>query len=238
MSAAPIRIALIVPFLDEAARLPVLLASLAAQERPPDRLVLVDDGSTDGSASIAAGFAAAHPYALLLRRPPRPPEQDRMARAHEWRAFTWGLARLDDPWDVVAKLDADLQLAPDLLGELERRFAADERLGIAGAYVAHRLPNGRLVRQRCPADHVEGQNRFYRRAGWAAYAYGADPVHLLASGMARMRDRPALACGVAYLGGYAAAALRREPRAEPQVRALVRREERARLIALARGVRR
>ena len=79
-----LRIALIVPFLDEAAHLPVLLDSLAAQARRPDRVLLVDDGSTDGSASIAAGFAAAHPYAQLLRRPPRPPEQDRMARAHEW----------------------------------------------------------------------------------------------------------------------------------------------------------
>jgi biofilm PGA synthesis N-glycosyltransferase PgaC len=291
-----LRIALIVPFLDEASHLPVLLDSLAAQERRPDRLLLVDDGSTDGSASIAAGFAAVHPYAQMLRRPPRPPEPDRMARAHEWRAFTWGLAQLDGSWDVVAKLDADLRLVPDLLAELERRFVADERLGIAGAYVSQSLRDGRLVRQRCPADHVEGQNRFYRRAcltaispvppilgwdtideararlhgwrtrsfelpggdlvhmrrmgshdgvlrgyrraGWAAYAYGADPVHLLASGVARMRDRPAVACGVAYLGGYAAAALRREARAEPQVRALIRREQRARLLAVARGSRR
>src|SRR3954451_7815089 len=164
MTCARLRIAVIVPFLNEADHLPVLLDSLAAQERRPDRLLLVDDGSEDGSASIAAGFVAAHPYARLLRRPPRGSQADRMARANEWRAFTWALERLDEPWDVVAKLDADLQLAPDLLAEIERRVAADDRLGVAGAYVAHRLADGRLIRQRCPRGHVEGQNRFYRRA--------------------------------------------------------------------------
>jgi biofilm PGA synthesis N-glycosyltransferase PgaC len=296
MTPARPRIAVVVPFKDEAAHLPTLLDSLAAQTRRPDHVVLVDDGSIDGSASIAAGFAAGHPYALMLRRPPRPSGRDRMTGAHEWRAFAWAVEQLGEPWDIVAKLDADLRLSPGLLAEIGRRFAHDERLGIAGAYVSQREADGRLVRQRCPAGHVEGQNRFYRRAcleaispvpailgwdtideararlagwrtgsfalatgdivhlrrmgshdgvlrgyrraGWAAYAYGADPLHVAASGAARLRDRPFAACGLAYLAGYAAAAWRREPRAEPCVRTLVRHEQRARLIALARGAER
>ena len=283
----------VVPFLDEAEHLPVLLESLAAQQRPPDRVVLVDDGSSDGSGVIAERFAEAHPQARVVRRPRRARERDRMARAHEWRAFTWGLAQVSEPWDVAAKLDADLRLAPDLLAEMERRFLADPWLGIAGAYLAEPLADGRLRRQRCAPGHVEGPNRFYRRAcleaispvppilgwdtidevrarmrgwrtqsfalphgdvvhlrrvgshdgtlrgyrraGWAAYAYGTHPLHLLASAAARLRDRPLVACGAAYLGGYAAAALRGEPRAEPEARARLRREQRARLSALARG---
>ena len=283
----------IVPFLNEAEHLPVLLESLAAQRRPPDRVILVDDGSSDRSGVIAERFAAAHPQARVLRRPQRAQERDRMVRAHEWRAFTWGLAELSEPWEVAVKLDADLRLAPDLLAEMERRFLADPSLGIAGAYLAEPLPDGRLRRQRCAPGHVEGPNRFYRRAcleaiapvppilgwdttdevrarmhgwrtqsfplphgdvvhlrrmgsrdgtlrgyrraGWAAYAYGAHPLHLLASAAVRLRDRPLMACGAAYLTGYVAAALRGEPRAEPHVRAHLRTEQRARLLALARG---
>src|SRR3954452_14871015 len=97
MTCARLRIAVIVPFLNEADHLPVLLDSLAAQERRPDRLLLVDDGSEDGSASIAAGFVPAHPYARLLRRPPRGSEPDRMARANEWRGVTWGVRRAARP---------------------------------------------------------------------------------------------------------------------------------------------
>jgi biofilm PGA synthesis N-glycosyltransferase PgaC len=288
-----LRIAVVVPFLDEEDLLPTLLASIARQQRPPDVLLLVDDGSSDGSTAVAARFARAHPYARLLRRPRRPAERDRMARAHEWRAFAWGLRRLGDAWDVVAKLDADLWLAPDLLAEVERRFVAEPDLGIVGAFLHERLPDGRMHLQRCPPTHVEGPNRFYRRecledvspvpailgwdtidevrarmhgwrtrsihtregrvvhlrrvgshdgvlrgyrrAGWAAYAYGAHPLYVLASAAVRLRDRPLLACGVSYLAGYAAAAVRREPRAEPAARAWLRREQRARVAALLGG---
>jgi poly-beta-1,6-N-acetyl-D-glucosamine synthase len=292
MTRERLRMAVVVPFLNEEDHLPILLDSLAGQERAPDLLLLVDDGSDDRSAAIARRFAGEHRYARLLQRPRRRPERDRMARAHEWRAFTWGLAQVAEPWDVVAKLDADLRLAPGLLAEMERRFFADARLGMAGAYLSQPVADGRLVRQRCAPGHVEGPNRFYRRAcleaispvppilgwdtidevrarmhgwetrsfevrgevvhlrrvgsydgllrgyrraGWAAYAYGAHPLYVLGSASARLRDRPLVACGAAYLGGYAAAALRGEPRAEPAVRARLRREQRARLSALARG---
>lgn len=292
MTRERLRLTVVVPFLNEEDHLPILLDSLAAQERAPDQLVLVDDGSVDRSAAIARRFAGEHRYARVLQRRRRRPERDRMARAHEWRAFTWGLEQVAEPWDVAAKLDADLRLAPGLLAEMERRFLADPRLGVAGARLSQPTSDGRLVPQRCAPGHVEGPNRFYRRAcleaispippilgwdtideararmrgwetrsfevcgdvvhlrrvgsydgvlrgyrraGWAAYAYGAQPLHLLASAAARLRDRPLLACGAAYLGGYVAAALRNEPRAEPETRAWLRREQRLRLRVLARG---
>jgi poly-beta-1,6-N-acetyl-D-glucosamine synthase len=293
VSPTRLRIALVVPILNEEEHLPVLLESLAAQRRLPDALVMVDDGSEDRSAEIAGRFADSRRWARLLRRPPRRPERDRMARAHEWRAFAWGLEQVTEPWDVAAKLDADLRLAPGLLEEMEDHFLAEPRLGMAGAYLVQPLADGRLAPQRCAPGHVEGPARFYRRAcleaispipailgwdtidevrarargwetrsfkirrgevvhlrrvgsydgvlrgyrraGWAAYAYGAHPLHLVASAAARLGDPPPLACGAAYLGGYVAAALRGEPRAEPEVRARVRGEQRARLIALARG---
>jgi CDP-glycerol glycerophosphotransferase len=56
--ARAVRIALVMPFLGEEAFLPRALASVAAQTRGPDCLVLVDDGSSDRSHEIAASFAA------------------------------------------------------------------------------------------------------------------------------------------------------------------------------------
>jgi glycosyltransferase involved in cell wall biosynthesis len=84
---ATVRLAVVVPFLDEERLLPVLLESIAAQERPPERLLLVDDGSRDGSAALAEAFAARRPYAAALRRPTRDAGADRLAGAHELRAF-------------------------------------------------------------------------------------------------------------------------------------------------------
>ena len=286
-------IGLIVPFLNEERYLGTLLESIAAQERLPDRLLLVDDGSSDGSFAIAREFAAAHPFATALRRPPRPPERDRLATAAELVAFKWGLERLEEPWDVVAKLDADLRLTPDTLATLERELEADRKLGLVGPYLSYLGRRGRPVRERFSPGHVGGTVKFYRRAcfehisplppilgwdtidevrarmrGWStrsvelaagdplhlrpmgshdgtlrgyrrwglcAYAYGAHPAHVLLSAAVRLRYRPVLLGGVSYLAGWAMAALRGAPRAEPELRAFVRREQLRRIRGLASG---
>jgi poly-beta-1,6-N-acetyl-D-glucosamine synthase len=158
-----LRLALVVPFLDEETHLPELLASIAAQRRPPDRLLLVDDGSRDASPALAAAFAAEHRYATALTRPPRRAEGDRLAGAHELRAFIWGIDELGDDWDVVAKLDADLRLAPGTLASMEHRFEADPRLGVAGPRLLSLDDAGRDVSHRTRPEHVEGAVKFYRR---------------------------------------------------------------------------
>lgn len=279
-------IVVIVPFLDEEAYIGTFLDSIAAQERLPDRLLLIDDGSTDRSPAIAQSFVDQHHWAELHPRPSRVIGGDRLAGGSAVRAFEWGLDRAGGDWDVAAKMDADLRLTCDLLFEIERRFAADPRLGMAGPYLSVRL-DGALVRQRCPADHVEGPAKFYRREcyeeigplphvlgwdtideirarmnGWrtqsfampagdpehlrpmgahdglgrgfrrwgaCAYAYGEHPLHVLLIGLQKSRDRPRLVGGVNYVLGWALAGLRRMPRAEPELRAFVRRDQMRRI---------
>lgn len=277
------RLVAVVPILDEARRLPTLLASIAAQTRPPDRLLLVDDGSSDASPALAEAYARAHPYATALRRPARRIGSDRLADAGEMRAFAWALETLDEPWDVAAKLDADLQLAPRTLASIEARFRADDRLGIAGPPLVSLDEAGRDVSHRTRPEHVEGATKFYRRAclddigpippilgwdtideirarmrGWrtaggapgeepvvhlrpmgahdglargfrrwgaCAYGYGEHPLHVLLIALRRTRERPVVLGGASYLAGWAMAGVRRAPRAEPELRAYVRRDQ-------------
>jgi glycosyltransferase involved in cell wall biosynthesis len=164
------RILAIVPFLNEAEFLSTFLESVAAQTRRPDRLVLVDDGSADGSTAIAVGFAASHRFAVAVQRPPRPPRRDRLATADEFKAFLWALESIDEPWDVVAKLDGDLQLNPETIAEIERQFALDDRLGMAGSYLSEEDESGARVRLRIRAVHVHGATKFYRRECWEEIA--------------------------------------------------------------------
>ncbi len=287
------RIAVVIPFLDEERHLGDVLAALAEQTRTPDELVLVDDGSSDASPAIAARFAARFPWVRLLHRPPRAPEPDRMLRAHDLRAFQCGVEGATIHWDVAGKLDADVRLPTDALAELERRFELEPRLGIAGTFLAESAPDGRPRRHRCPPEHVEGATAFYRRecweeiaplpailgwdtidevrarmAGWrtesfampsgdplhlrrtgsqdgilrgfrraglAAYAYGAHPLHVLAAAAARAGDRPRGLCALNYLAGWAVAGVRRVPRAEPEARLYMRRENVRRLRSLVAG---
>lgn len=157
------RLVIVVPFLNEEAYLGTLLDSISRQSRPPHRLLLVDDGSSDGSLRLARQFADHHEYATVLARPPRQTSRDRLAQAAELVAFCWAVDQLDNSWDVVAKVDADLRLTPLCFENLEARLEEDHRLGIAGAYLSVVGPDGRAIRERCPPHHVRGATKFYRR---------------------------------------------------------------------------
>lgn len=154
---------MVVAFLNERDYLPRFLSSVHAQTRHPDLLVLVDDGSDDGSYALAQAFAQEHPYALALRRPRRPTERDRLATAAELKAFDWGRTQIDIAYDVIAKLDADLELEPSHFAEILSLFKRHPDIGLAGAYLSTQLPDGTLMREEHPPDHVRGPNKFYRR---------------------------------------------------------------------------
>jgi biofilm PGA synthesis N-glycosyltransferase PgaC len=184
------RCVVVVPLLNEEAHLPAFLASLDAQTRRPDHAVLVDDGSTDASPALCDAFAAEREWVTVLRRPPRPPQRDRLAQAPELAAFLWGVEQLREPWDVVAKMDADLDLAPDHFAAVLAAFEADPGLGMAGVYLSVVELDGVLRTERHPPEHVRGPTRFYRRACFEAIAPipvilgwdGADEVRARARG--------------------------------------------------------
>ena len=106
------RISVVVPIYNVEAYLAACLDSLGAQEVDDLEVVMVDDGSTDGSAAIAAGFAARDPRFRLLRQ----------ANGGLSRARNTGVDAATG--EYLAFLDSDDVLAPDayarLLGVLER----------------------------------------------------------------------------------------------------------------------
>ena len=153
----------VIPFLNEHRHLQVFLDSLDAQERRPDLAVLVDDGSSDGSGEIAETFAAAREWVRVLYRPPRPAARDRLDRAPELAAFLWAVDQLEAPFDVIAKMDADLQLSPKAFRTVLDALAADRRLGIAGIFLTAVAPDGSAYVEDQRAEHVRGATRFYRR---------------------------------------------------------------------------
>jgi poly-beta-1,6-N-acetyl-D-glucosamine synthase len=157
------KLAVVTSFLNEAQHLPTFLSSIAAQTQPPEQMLLVDDGSRDSSFEIATAFAREHSWAKALRLPLKPPSRDRLVSAEELLAFQYGLEHVQEPWDVVAKLDADLQLDTALFEAVRQLFVTRPRLGITGPYLSTLQGEGSLRRDRHPAKHVRGATKFYRR---------------------------------------------------------------------------
>ncbi|UOW01255.1 glycosyltransferase family A protein [Agrococcus sp. SCSIO52902] len=111
------RISVVIPVRDDAIALEGCLAALARQSRAPDEILVVDSGSTDGSAEVAARHGA---RVLAVRAPGIPGAT---------------AAALDAAvGDVLARLDADTVPPPQWVGRIEAAFAADPQLdAISGA---------------------------------------------------------------------------------------------------------
>ena len=60
------KVAVVIPSYNHAAYIRSALESVLAQTLVPERIVVVDDGSTDHSLELLRAFAAAHPQVLLL----------------------------------------------------------------------------------------------------------------------------------------------------------------------------
>jgi chlorobactene glucosyltransferase len=107
-SAAP-RIAVIVPARNEAANIGRCVASLSAQEYPPDRLALivVDDDSSDDTAAIVTGLAKRDRRIMLTHTPPLP--SGWKGKVH---ACCVGFAAAPHDAQWLCFLDADMQAAP------------------------------------------------------------------------------------------------------------------------------
>jgi len=120
---------LITPAHNEERFITKTLGSMAAQTLLPERWIIVNDGSTDKTADIAASYAQRFPWIQLVHRSPR---LDRHfgAKVH---AFNAGLEHVQSvPFEVIGNLDADLSFEPDYLEFLIGKFAEDPRLGVAG----------------------------------------------------------------------------------------------------------
>lgn len=161
-----LKLAVAVIFLNEERFLPGLLESIVSQTRLPDRLLLVDDGSEDASTAIARAFCERHAFAELLQRPQRQRERDRLVTAEVLRAFQWAVSQLRGGYDVIAKLDADLELTPAFFERVMGALEADPELGITGTSLRVPAAGGTWRRERSSIWHIRGATKFYR---WECY---------------------------------------------------------------------
>jgi len=165
MTRAGTKYVVITPVRNEQAYLGSTIESMLSQTVPPAEWIIVNDGSTDSTGRIIDDLANRCPWVRAIHREDR---GYRKSGGGVVEAFDDGYsAVLSRQWDFIVKLDGDLAFGPDYFDRCFQHFAREPELGVAGGIIEH-IEHGRRCVENCPAFHVRGATKIYRRACWEA----------------------------------------------------------------------
>ena len=154
------RYAVVTPVRDEEENLARLAECLTTQTLLPERWIIVDNGSSDGTDQLARRLAATYPWVTAASAPG---EATPVPGAPIVRAFHAGLAQVHEYVDVIVKVDADISIDRAHFETLVTAFDDDPTLGIAGGHCYEREGDEWLP-AKSNGNHVRGAVRAYRRA--------------------------------------------------------------------------
>jgi GT2 family glycosyltransferase len=110
------------------------LDALLAQTRPPDRVIVIENGSGDDSAEqIRAAYPQVEVIAIEENRGPLPGNNRAIREALEGRA------------DAMLMMCDDSKLAPDALERLAERMEQKPSLGAVGPLTTYQIPDGKRM---------------------------------------------------------------------------------------------
>jgi biofilm PGA synthesis N-glycosyltransferase PgaC len=157
-----VKYCIITPTRDEEKFIRRTIESVLRQTILPQEWIIVDDGSTDGTASIVDQYVQQHSWIRLLRR------VDRGYRATgggvEPFLAAYPLLTSGD-WEFLVNLDGDLIFDNDYFEKCFQYFRQIPALGIGGGTIYNKVAN-ELQLERSPAFHVRGATKIYRRSCW------------------------------------------------------------------------
>lgn len=150
----------IIPAHNEEAFIAQTLQSIAAQTVLPAKVVVVNDNSTDSTATICAGFALQYSWLSVIEKSS---DAIHLPGSKVIQAFLAGFETVDANYDVIVKLDADLILPPDYFETILAEFAKDAKVGMAGGFAYIEKNGDWILESLTDKDHIRGAFKAYRK---------------------------------------------------------------------------
>ena len=170
-------VAVVIAARNEEGSITQVLAALEGQTLPPRLVVVVDDGSTDGTAQVLSQFRSAIFVLSVVGLPHH--EVSYVGRPELAGVFNAGLAAIRESNPVpefVMILGGDHVLPRDYLAKIVARMKADPMLAIAGGWIAGEpyledVPRGSSMLVRTSFWEQASGMRYPRRYGWESWLY-------------------------------------------------------------------
>ena len=151
---------IVIPAHNEASFIKKILQSIVSQTQLPQKVVVVDDNSTDATPKIIQDFVNKYSFISLVQTTS---STQHLPGSKVIQAFYKGYETLNDDYDVILKLDADIILPNHYLKTLTQHFNSDEKIGMVGGF-AYIEKNGKWVLENLTnKDHIRGAFKAYRK---------------------------------------------------------------------------
>lgn len=151
---------IVIPAHNEEVFISLTLQSLISQTHLPKKVVVVNDNSTDRTAEIVLAFSKENPFITLVNKTS---SAIHLPGSKVIQAFHKGFETLDDNYDVIVKLDADLILPHHYFETIMQHFQKDPTIGMAGGF-AYIEKNGEWILENLTdKDHIRGAFKAYKK---------------------------------------------------------------------------
>ena len=137
------------------------LSSLTTQTLLPEKIIVVNDNSTDKTAEIVEKIAKKFPALKLIQNQS---SNQHMPGEKVVRAFNFGLQQLDTNYDVICKFDGDLIFPKNYLETLASHYVQNPKLGMLSGHCYIQKNNKWIYENIASKVHIRGPLKSYRRA--------------------------------------------------------------------------
>lgn len=151
---------IVIPAHNEEAFISLTLNSLILQTVLPKKVVVVNDNSTDKTEEIVLAFSKENPFISLVNKTS---EAVHLPGSKVIQAFHKGFETLDNEYDIIVKLDADLILPNNYFETIINHFEKDPEVGMAGGFAFIEKNGDWILENLTDKDHIRGAFKAYRK---------------------------------------------------------------------------
>jgi len=151
---------IVIPAHNEADFIGLTLDSIISQTILPKKVVVVNDNSTDNTAKIVTNYIENNPFIHLINNTS---DTEHLPGSKVIQAFYKGYETLNDDYDFIVKLDADIILPLNYFDTLIHHFNADQKTGMVGGFAYIEKKGNWVLENLTNKDHIRGAFKAYRK---------------------------------------------------------------------------
>jgi glycosyltransferase involved in cell wall biosynthesis len=151
---------IIIPAYNEEDFMALTLQSLVAQTVLPSKIIVVNDNSSDKTAEIVTSFSEKFPLITLVNKKS---DAIHLPGSKVIQAFQEGEKHIDDEYEIIVKVDADLIFPNNYFESIIKHFQSDATIGMVGGFCYIEKNGDWVLENLTDKDHIRGALKAYRK---------------------------------------------------------------------------